>query len=149
MSCGTAHHPHTAVLVTDEGGIWQLTPALPGAISRPGLIIYRFGAPLFYANAHRFSEEILALVNGAPSPIRWVVVDAGAIANVDYTAAWIVRRLQQDLRGRGIELIFAHVELDLAPDLKRHRLTEGPDQIRVFDSLHEMLAAFDGLPVAS
>jgi len=144
-----SYRPHTAVLIKGEGGIWQLTPALPGAISRSGLIIYRFGAPLFYANAHRFSEEILALVNGAPSPIRWVVVDAGAIASVDYTAAWIVRKLQQDLRNRGIELVFAHVQSDLAPDLKRHRLTEGPDQIRIFASLHEMLAAFDGLPVAS
>ena len=53
-----SYHPHTAVLVESESGIWRLTPAVPGAVTEPGLVIYRFGAPLFYANSGRFSDEI-------------------------------------------------------------------------------------------
>lgn len=137
-----SYHPHTAVLVKGDDGIWQLTPAVPGAISEPGLVIYRFGAALFYANASGFSDEILGLVGPAPSPIRWLVVDAGAITSVDFTAACIVRQLQQQLSQRGTELVFAHVQSDLMPDLERHHLKEALGQGRIFDTLHAMLAAF-------
>ena len=76
------------------------------------------------------------------SPVRWLVVDAGAITSVDYTAAWIVRQMQQELSRHGTELVFAHVQSDLMPDLERHHLTEALGPMRIFDSLHEMLAAF-------
>jgi MFS superfamily sulfate permease-like transporter len=143
-----SYHPHTAVLVQDRDHIWQLTPVVPGAITEPGLVVYRFGAVLFYANAGRFADEIRRLVGGpipgspAPSTVRWLVVDAGAITHVDYTAAHVVRELQKDLAQRGVQLVFAHVQSDLKPDLDRHRLTEaiGPD--RIFDTLHQALAAY-------
>ncbi len=140
-----SYRPHTAVLVEGEGGIWQLTPAVPGATSEPGLAVYRFGAALFYANAGRFSDEVRGLAGPSPSPLRWIVVDAGAITHVDYTAARVLRELQQDLARRGVELVFAHVESDLRPDLDRHHITEliGPN--RIFDSLHEALAAYHSL----
>ena len=144
-----SYRPHTAVLLRGEEGIWRLTPATPGTITEAGLVIYRFGAPLFYANAQRFAEEILGLVKYAPSPVRWLAVDAGAIASVDYTAARIVGKLQQDLSRRGTELIFAHVEPNLMSDLKRHHLLDRPGEIKIFDSLHEMLAAFESPTHAS
>lgn len=131
-----------------EDGIWQLIPAVPGAVTEPGLVIYRFGAALFYANANRFSDEILGLVGPAPSPVHWLVVDAGAITSVDYTAAWVVRKLQRDLSRRGTELVFAHTQSDLMPDLKRHHLTETLGQTRIFDTLREMLTAFAKLKEA-
>jgi len=140
-----SYHPHTAVLVKGEGGLWQLAPAIPGAISEPGLAIYRFGAPLFYANAGRFSEEIRAIVGPAPSPLRWLLVDAGAITHVDYSAARVVRDLQKELAACGVALVFARVGPDLKPDLDRHHLTEalGPDHI--YDRLHHALAAYHKL----
>ncbi len=137
-----SYHPHTAVLVKGEDEIWQLIPAVPGAVSKPGLVIYRFGSALFYANANRFADEILGLVGPSPSPVRWLVVDAGAITSVDFTAAWVVRKLQRDLSHRGTELAFAHVQSDLMPDLKRHHLIETLGEARIFDSLREMLAAY-------
>lgn len=81
----------------------------------------------------------------APSPVRWLVVDAGAITNVDYTAARMLRDLQQDLARRGVELVFAHVQSDLRPDLDRHHISEliGPN--RIFGSLHEAIAAYHNL----
>jgi len=140
-----SYHPHTAVLIRGEGGLWQLTPAIPGAMTEPGLAIYRFGAALFYANAGRFSEEIRGLVGPAPSKIRWLVVDAGAITHVDYTAARTVRALQKDLAEEGVELVLAHVQSDLKPDLERHHLTEALGENRIFDRLHQALDAFHQL----
>jgi SulP family sulfate permease len=144
-----SYHPHTAVLTKDEQGVWQLNPVVPGALSEPGLVIYRFGAALFYANAGRFAEEILLLVGPASSSLRWLVVDAGAITQVDYTAARVVRELRKDLAQRGVELVLAHVQSDLKPDLDRHHLTEVIGADRIFDSLHEALACFHQLPLES
>ena len=91
-----SYRPHTAVLV-EEDGHWQAQPAVPGAISAPGLIIFQFGADLFYANASRFAEDLRGLVEGAATPIRWLIVDAGAMISIDYSAARVLRDVQQDL----------------------------------------------------
>jgi SulP family sulfate permease len=146
-----SYHPHTAVLVESSNGIWELTPAVPGAVTVPGLVIYRFGAALFYANAGFFCDQVQALVGPAPSPVRWVVIDAGAITNVDYTAAHAVRGLEEDLARQNVELLLAHVQSDLKPDLDRHRLTEAIGPAQIFDSLHEAIAALRvrGLPLSS
>jgi high affinity sulfate transporter 1 len=140
-----SYRPHTAVLVQDPGGIWQLTPVVPGAVTEPGLVVYRFGAALFYANAGMFAGQIRGLAGPKPSPVRWLVVDAGAITNVDYTAARVVRDLQQDLALRGVELVFAHVQSDLKPDLDRHHLTEAIGADRMFDTLRQALGAYHQL----
>jgi sulfate permease, SulP family len=135
-----SYHPHTAVLTQDQAGSWQLNPVVPGAVTEPGVVIYRFGAALFYANAGRFSEEIQLLVG--PGRVRWLVVDAGAITQVDYTAARVVRELHDDLCQLGVEMVFAHVQSDLKPDLDRHHLTEVLGADRIFDSLHDALASY-------
>ena len=60
------------------------------ALTEPGLAIYRFGAPLFYANAGRFAEEISRLANQTTFGLRWLIVDAEAVTNVDYSAARVL-----------------------------------------------------------
>jgi len=135
-----SYHPHTALLVIGDRGEWRLIPAVPGRMTEPGLAVYRFGAPLFYYNASRFATEILELVGPPPSPVHCLVVDAGPVTKVDYTAARTVRQLKEDLRRRGTLLAFAHVQSDLRADLDRHHLTEviGPEML--FDTLHDALA---------
>jgi sulfate permease, SulP family len=145
---GHSYRPHTAVLIPGGGDLYRLIPAVPGAVTEPGLAIYRFGAPLFYANAGRFSDEIRGLAGAAPSQLRWVVVDAGAIARIDYTAARVVQELQRNLAERGVELVFAHVQSDLKPDLERHHLTEVIGANRIFDRLHDALDAYHQLKKA-
>jgi sulfate permease, SulP family len=140
-----SYRPHTAVLVQAQSGLWQLTPVVPGAETEPGLVVYRFGAALFYANSGLFSDQIQALAGPEPSSLRWLVIDAGAITNVDYTAAHVMRELQQELAHRGIELVLAHVQSDLKPDLDRHHLTQALGPNRIFDSLHEAIGAFHEL----
>lgn len=136
-----SYRPHTDVLVGSAGGLWQPVAASPGAMSGPGLLVYRFGAGLFYANANGFAAEVRALVEGAPSPVRWLILDAGAITSLDYSAARAVRDLQNDLQRAGVRLLLAHVEPYLRADLDRHRLTGILGAQNLFDRLHEALAA--------
>ena len=111
-----------------------------GATSGPGLLIYRFGAALFYANAGHFADEVRELVAGAPARVRWLIVDAGAITSVDYSAARVLRDLQKDLVADGVALVLVHVEPNLRADLDRHRLTEPIGAARIFSRLRDALA---------
>jgi high affinity sulfate transporter 1 len=141
-----SYHPHTAVLVTGPKGEWRLAPVTTGAVTEPGLVIYRFGAPLFYANVSRFTEEVRCLVGAAPSKVRWLVVDGGPITHVDYTAAHLLLQLREELARGGTDLVFAHVQSDLREDLDRHHVTEALGEQRLFDTLHEVVAAFHANP---
>lgn len=135
-----SYRPHTAVLVEDGAGQWRPTAAVPGTLSGPGLVIFQFGADLFYANVPRFVKDVRGLVERAPTPVSWLVVDAGAITNVDYSAARVLRDLHEDLTRDGVVLMLVHAQSSLQADLDRHRLTDVIGADHVFDSLHEALA---------
>ena len=104
-----SYRPHTMVLAPDAGGRWTPVPATPGAQTEPGLVIYRFGADLFYANDHRFTDEVRSLVEHAPTPVCWFIVDADAITDIDYSAARSIRELLDDLAHQSVGIIFARV----------------------------------------
>jgi SulP family sulfate permease len=139
-----SYRPHTAVLSEGEDGIWQAKSVVAGAITEPGLVVYRFSAPLFYANANHFSEEVRLLASTARAPLHWVVVDAGAITDLDFTAARVVREVVEDLLADGTGMAFAHVRAGLRPDLDRHHLTEALGPGRIFDGLHGAVAELRG-----
>jgi len=139
-----SYQPHSAVLIEDAGGHWQSTPAVPGTMSGPGLIVFQFGADLFYANGGRFAEDVRGLVDGAPSPVRWLIVDAGAMTSVDYSAARVLRALVDDLSHGGVMVLLVHAEASLLGDLRRHRLAEVAAPGRTFDTLREALAVVRG-----
>jgi SulP family sulfate permease len=136
-----SYHPHTVMLAPDATGQWMPIPATPGTVTEPGIIVYRFGADLFYANQNFFTDEVRALVDAAPAPLRWFVVDAGAITDVDYSAAQSVRDLVDDLRSRDVGMIFGRVSAYLRSDLTRHRITEAVGEARIFATLHEAIDA--------
>jgi MFS superfamily sulfate permease-like transporter len=138
-----SYRPATGVLVRSEQKYWQSIPAVPGAMTEPGLAIYRFGASLFYANAGRFAEEIAGLATGNGAKLQWVIVDAEATTNMDFSAAQVVRELAADLKERGVTLVFARVQQSLKADLDRHGVTQvlGPEH--VFVRLHDALRAWE------
>jgi MFS superfamily sulfate permease-like transporter len=139
-----SYRPHSGVLVADGSGAWKLVPVGPNVVTEPGLVLYRFGAALFYANAGRFLEEISSLVQPIPSSVRWVVVDAEAMTHVDYSAARVVLALKKDLTEAGVELAFARVPWDTRSDMDRHHLTEAMGTAQIFNRLHDAIAAFEG-----
>ena len=117
---------------------------LPASQTEPGLVVYRFGADLFYANEARFTDEVRELVKNAPVPVRWLVVDAGAITDVDYSAARSVRDLCEDLTRAGVGLVFARVRPYLQADMDRHGITAAVGEEHIFETLHEGLAFVRG-----
>jgi sulfate permease, SulP family len=132
--------PHTGVLVRDANGEWGSTPCRPGALSEPGVLVYRFGADLFYANEQRFVDEVRALVDGAPAPLRALVVDASAVADLDYSAARALRELIAELQLRRIALVFGRVSDALRADMQRHGIAAAIGASHLHGSLHEALA---------
>ncbi len=101
-------HPHSAILARVDGakGYHDISRH-PEGRQVPGLVLFRWDAPLFFANAELFREQILGAVSAAPTPTRWVVVAADAITDVDITGADVLVRLQGALDERGITLHFA------------------------------------------
>jgi MFS superfamily sulfate permease-like transporter len=140
-----SYHPHTGVMVLNQLGTWDLNPVAPGMTTDPGFVLYHFGAALFYANANRFAEEVTCLVGQPPSQVRWLIVDAEAITNLDYSAARVVLELQQILTSCGTQLGFARIRWDLRADFTRHHLTESIDPSLIFNRLHDARRAFEKL----
>lgn len=135
-----SYRPHTMTLAPGATGWWMPIPVTPGKETEPGLIVYRFGADLFYANHDRFAEEVRSLVEHAPTPIRWFIVDAGAITAIDYSAARSVRDLLDDLARQHVCMVFARVSPYLRSDMDRHGITAAAGEARIFATLHEALA---------
>jgi SulP family sulfate permease len=141
-----SYRPHTTLLAPDAAGQWAPIPATPGKMTEPGLIVYRFGADLFYANQNRFMDEVRALVKQAPTPVLWFVVDAGPITDIDYSAAKSLCDLIEELTRQNIGVIFGRVSIYLKSDMDRHGITAVVGASRVFSTLHEALALARGLP---
>ena len=106
-----AWRPHDAVLGR-VGGLkgYHDLKRYPAARQVPGLVLFRWDAPLFFANAESFFERVLEVVAEAPSPPRWVVVAAEPITDVDTTAAEAIEALTDELRVRGVRLVFAELK---------------------------------------
>jgi MFS superfamily sulfate permease-like transporter len=139
-----SYRPHTMMLAPDATGMWLPVPAAPGTMTDPGLIVYRFGADLFYANANRFADEVRALVQRAPAPVRWFIVDCGAITDIDYSAAQSIRDLLNDLAQRDVAVVFARVNPYMRSDMDRHCIAPVVGEARIFSTLHEAIALVHG-----
>src|SRR5215469_3207165 len=136
-----SYRPHTAVLQFEAARGWTQEAATPGQQTEPGIILYRFGADLFYANATRFVDEARALVEGAPDPVRWLVIEADAITNLDYTAARVVLTLIEELAREKVGICFARVSASLRADMDRHGVTAALGANKIFGNRHEALVA--------
>jgi MFS superfamily sulfate permease-like transporter len=136
-----SYRPHTMMLAPGDDGIWVAVPATPGTQTAPGLIVYRFGADLFYANDHFFIDDTRRLIDRAPSPVRWFVIDASAITDLDYSASRSVGDLCGLLERSGIKVIFARVNRYLRSDMDRHGITPIIGAGSIFGTLHEALRA--------
>jgi high affinity sulfate transporter 1 len=112
--------PHSAVLGRADGvkGYHDIT-RYPDARRIPGLVLFRWDAPLFFANAELFNDRVLDAVDSSPTPVRRLVVAAEPVTSVDVTAADMLAELDENLRAAGIELCFAEMKDPVQDKLKR------------------------------
>ena len=136
-----SYRPFNSVLVKSPAGHWQPAPVLPGARTEEGLVVYRFGTSLYYANASRLIDDVTALAAGG-SPLRWMVLDGAAIGDVDYTAAAVLTRVIEHLRTRHIRFAVSSILGPVREQLDRYGIGAalGPDAY--YDTPGEALEAF-------
>ncbi len=115
--------PHSAVLGRTDGlkGYHDIKRH-PDARLIPGLVLFRWDAPLFFANAEWFHAQVLDAVAASPTPVRWVVVAAEPVTSVDVTSADMLAELDDVLQAAGIELCFAEMKGPVKDKLKRFGL---------------------------
>uniref|UniRef100_A0AAU2JQ99 Sulfate permease n=1 Tax=Streptomyces sp. NBC_00049 TaxID=2903617 RepID=A0AAU2JQ99_9ACTN len=135
--------PHDAVqgLVPGVAGMHDVDD-YPQARTVPGLVVYRYDSPLFFANAEDFRRRALAAVAAETGPVRWFVLNAEANVEVDITALDSVEALREELAGRDIVFALARVKQDLRDDLDAYGLTGSVGEDRIFPTLPSAVAAY-------
>jgi high affinity sulfate transporter 1 len=120
-----AWRPHHAVLgrADDVKGYHDVT-RYPDAKRVPGLVLFRWDAPLFFANAEEFADEVREAIASSPTPVRWVVVAAEPITDLDTSAADVLKELDGELAAQGIDLRFAEMKDPVKDRLKRYAVFE-------------------------
>ncbi len=113
----------------------------PGGTNVPGLIIYRFDAPLIFANAKSFRDSIRRLARSEPTP-RWIVIAAEPITDVDTTASDMLEDLDEALNAQGISLVFAELKDPVRRKIERYGLTRSIDPTHFFPTVDAAVDAF-------
>ncbi|MEV8034332.1 solute carrier family 26 protein [Streptomyces sp. NPDC086182] len=135
--------PHDAVqgLVPGMAGMHDVDD-FPEARVIPGLLVYRYDSPLFFANAEDFRRSALGAVAEQEVPVRWFVLNAEANVEVDITALDSLDELRRELGGRGIEFAMARVKQDLRDELDAYGLSASVGEDRIFPTLPTAVAAY-------
>jgi high affinity sulfate transporter 1 len=113
----------------------------PAASHLPGLVIYRFDAPLFFANAKTFRDEVMRLAHASPPP-TWILIAAEPMTDVDTTASDILEELDETLNTRGISLVFAELKDPVRGKIERYGLTRTIDPRHFFPTVEAAVTAF-------
>jgi high affinity sulfate transporter 1 len=135
--------PHSAVLGRAEGvkGYHDIS-RYPDARQIPGLVLFRWDAPLFFANAELFQQRVLDAVENAPTPVSWLVVAAEPVTSVDVTAADMLADLDRTLHEAGIELCFAEMKDPVKDKLKRFGLFARLGEETFFPTIGTAVASY-------
>jgi len=144
---GRIIRPHDAVIgeVPNLAGYHDVNER-QGAVTRPGLLIYRYDAPLCFANAEHFEQRCLEALEAEQrrgvAPVRWLLINAEAIVDIDSTAAATLQVLLGTLRQRGIQLALARVKQNLRGTLERAGLVDQLGSQWIFPTIGSAVAAF-------
>jgi high affinity sulfate transporter 1 len=133
--------PRSRVVRLDAAGRFTLSRPTPGTVSEPGIVVYRFGAGLFYANAERLSEEALGLVE-TPDPPRWFVLHAGAMDDIDFTGGATLCELADQLADRSVVFAVADASPAIRRELDLFGITDKIGSDNYYDSVKAALEAF-------
>jgi sulfate permease, SulP family len=139
-----SYSPLNSVLVKSPTGHWQSMPVTPGARTMDGLVIYRFGTSLYYANAARLMFDILPLIIQGP-PVQWLVLDCAAIGDIDYTASTVLAQAVLHVQQRHIRFAFSAVLGPVRQQLDLYGISKTLDADAFYDTAGEALEAFHAL----
>jgi high affinity sulfate transporter 1 len=141
-----SYRPYDRLLFPTPDGDWNDGPLATGVQATTGLLMYRFGASLYYANANRFAAEVEQLVAEALCPVRWFCLVAGNIGDLDYSGSLVLRTLIDDLAQYGVTFVLCDVADPVMNELRRDGLLDVIGADKVFVNKGAALAAFRALP---
>jgi MFS superfamily sulfate permease-like transporter len=135
--------PHSAILGHPDGveGYHDIT-RYPEARRIPGLVLFRWDAPLFFANAELFRDRVLDAVTNSPTPVRWLVVTAEPVTSVDVSSGDVIAELDRTLAEMGVVLSFAELKDPVKDKLKRFGLFEQFGEGRFFPTIDTAVARY-------
>jgi len=136
-----SYTPLNSVLVKSPEGHWQPVPAKTGTRTEEGLVVYRFGTSLYYANASRLLEDIEALV-ASGGLLHWLVIDCAAIGDVDYTASAVLLEVVKHAHQHDVHLALSSVLDPVRQQLDRYGISKALGQNAYFDTPGQALEAF-------
>ena len=136
-----SYSPINSTLVKSPAGHWHAAPVAPGARTEEGLVVYRFGTSLYYANAAKLVDDVATLASHG-GPLRWMVVDCAAIGDVDYTASTVLAKVIEHVHQRHVRLVLSSVLDPVRQQLDRYGICTalGPDAF--YDTPGQALEAF-------
>ncbi|WP_345204354.1 SulP family inorganic anion transporter [Fodinibacter luteus] len=135
--------PHDGILgyVSGMAGMHDVDD-FPDAEQVPGLVVYRYDSPLFFANAEDFHHRALTAVEEAEHPVEWLLINTEANVEVDLTSLDALARLHREMEARGIVLALARVKQDLMDDLRAADLVDAIGADRIYPTLPTAVAAY-------
>jgi SulP family sulfate permease len=143
------YKPHDWVISLGPDGARNLGPVDNAVQAAPGLVVFAIGAELFYANAARFTEEVMQIIESANPSLKWFALDAAAMGDLDYSGSDTVRQIVGELQRRDARLVLCSVDPAVRKLLDAYGLTKqiGPEYI--FGTLQELVDAYPGPTTAS
>jgi sulfate permease, SulP family len=135
--------PRNSVLVPASAGHLTAEPVSADARTVDGLVIYRFAATLYYANAHRLLDDVRRVMAGSPPP-AWFCLDCVAVADVDFTAAAGLRRAAAQITAKGGRLVLSNVSDRVRQELDRYGITDLLGADAYYPTPIDVLHAFPG-----
>jgi len=138
------YRPVNNVIIRGEDGHARLKGLSPAQEYAPGLMVYRFSHSMYYANSDVLAREVIALASAATPPLRWFVIDMGAVDDVDFSAGAALAALQKTLAAKGIEMKFLRVTDGVTKSLRSYGLMGSRSQGEAaFASIREMRHRFE------
>ena len=141
-----SYRPHDTLIVRDDRGeVRSAAVGLPGSPAEeiePGLILYRFGSGIYYANGTRFTSEIMDLAEDANPPLKWLGLVGSAIGDIDYSGADSLRVVQQELSAKGTTLVLVDISDPVRKQLDAYGLTERIGRANFHNTIEDALDAY-------
>ena len=134
-----SYKPNDSVLVRNPDGRWHSVPVAPNMQAAPGVVVYRFSADLYYANANRLNEEVLSVVDDSSGPVHHLILDAASMFEVDYTGAETILQVLGELDDRDVRLLIAQATSALRAQLDRLGITDAIGTDAYFDTVSEAI----------